>query len=204
MRAYTKIPAEAAVVNGVVVMDDAAGKHGFFRWRYGDGVVPRGWLSVTEHIVVALANDRVVWWRDDLTPPRCHRHLCHQIPAEMVGEATGGFLAYGDAQNHSCYVRLSGEARVRLGATFDVVPSARFSAPVRRGGLILLTSSFGWAPGQTATETDALSNRTLLVDSYTVNVPQGPRPQQPAFSITATLRHPSKAPPMPSITLCKP
>jgi hypothetical protein len=181
------------------------GRQSFFSWTWGLGLVPSGFTRATEHYLLRLRNGRVLWWRDDLTPPPCTAPgFCSRIPVELVGEHSGTFFAFGSDRSHTCYGHLNGSTPYRVGGAFDTV-AGRFDAPARRGGTIRLTYSYPWfgVARQIATETDTLSARSLLNHSGLVHVARGPGASRPAFTFRFSDSYPARAQPAPSINLCR-
>jgi hypothetical protein len=186
-------------------MRDGEGKTSFFSWTWGTGVVPSGWAKATEHGLLGLRNGRVVWWRDDLTPPPCTASgICSQIPVEIVVERSGAFYAFGSAAKHTCYADLNGSTPYRMGNPLDSA-AGRFDAPVRRGGSVVLKYAYPWSATakQTATETDMVSARTRLAESVRVSVARGTGQNRPAFTFKASYGYPAHAPSAPRVNRCK-
>ena len=196
--AYRKLPAETVTERGYVAINDAEGKTSFFQWQWGSGALPHGWVPATEHAVVALRAGRIVWWRDDLTPPACHVGLCGEQPVDVVIDHKGAFFAFGTAARHTCYGKLRGSTPASVGATWVAVRGI-FSAPVTHGSKVALTYTYPWGKVQTATETDTISQQTLLDQSGVIQVSGG---GLPAFTVHFTNGHPAKAPAAPKVTLC--
>lgn len=196
--AYEKVPAETVVERGYVAMNDAQGRTSFFEWQWGSGTIPRGWVHATEHQVVALRNGRIIWWRDDLTPPACHRALCSVQPVDVVIDRRGAFFAFGDANRHTCYGVLHGSTPVKVGAPWFTVRGT-FSAPVTQGSNVALTYTYGWGSRQTATETDTVSQATLLDLGGMIHVTGG---GMRAFTVRFSNAHPATAPAAPRVNRC--
>lgn len=199
--AYSKIGAELVTETGFVSMYAVEGKTSQFSWMWGNGRVPRGWSRATEHAIAALHKDRLVWWRDDLTPPPCTSPgICARIPVEVVIDRAGAFYAYGNADSHTCFGRLSGSQPVAYGDLWDVV-TGRYFAPVRHGNTLVLTRTYPWDKTQTATSIEDVSSRTDLDLGGSLKVSRG-GPGQPAFTVHYTNSQRSKAPKAPRIKLC--
>jgi hypothetical protein len=192
-RAYTRIPVEVYTQKGYIQMTDEEGRSSYLRFEWGRTKLNPGWVWATEHATVALRAGRVVWWRDDLTPPPCTKAgLCHQVPVELVSNRTGAYSAFGNATTHTCFARLKNTAVV-AGSQWNS-PEGDFSAPVFGPGIVKLTYSFPLAKGVTARETDTLSSHTDLVRStYTVAANH-------VFRSSAT--YPAHAPAAPKVNLC--
>jgi hypothetical protein len=203
LRAYSNVPVYTYTETGFVAMNSTLGRFSFFKWGWGSGVVPHGWVKASERGVVALRRGRVVWWRDDLTPtlPPCKTTLCSPIlPVEIVIDDAGAFYAFGSAASHTCYAHLSGATPFTLGGAGYTV-TGRVSAPVHRAGVVLLTYIYPWGSAQTATETDRVSARTSLVTSARVSVARGAGHQ--AFTFSSNYSYPARAPGAPHLNLCK-
>lgn len=152
-------------------------------------------MWATEHGVVALNQGRVVWWRDDLTPPPCTRvGVCHDIPVELLSERSGAYYAFGNAAKHTCFGRLRGNQPVAVGAQWNRV-TGHFSAPVLRPGVIKLTYTYPLGKGESARETDTLSSRTHLLTSGRTVI-------NGSHTIRFSTSQPTKAPPAPKVNVC--
>lgn len=193
--AYNKVPVEIYSQTGYIDMTDLEGKSSYFSFNWGQSKLPAGWVWATEHATVVLSHGRVVWWRDDLTPPPCTGvGLCHQVPVEILSEHSGAYYAFGSAASHTCFGTLRGSQPVRVGTQW-IQPGGHFSAPVFAPGVAKLTYTFAWGKGHTARETDTLSSSTHLLQSTRVVIPGG-------HTIKASERHPSKAPKAPPVNRC--
>ena len=200
-KAYSKIGAELVTETGFVSMYSVEGKSSQFSWVWGTGRVPKGWSRATEHAIVALHNDRIVWWRDDLTPPPCTKPgICTGIPVEIVIDHAGAFYAYGNAASHTCFGRLTGTEPVAAGTLWDVV-SGHYSAPVSHGSTLVLTHTYPWDKTQTATSIEDVSSHTDLDLGGSLKISRG-GPGQPAFTVHYTNSQRAKAPKAPKVTLC--
>ncbi|MGH2871200.1 MAG: hypothetical protein ACRDL5_01925 [Solirubrobacteraceae bacterium] len=196
--AYAKIDSETVTETGYVAMTDGEGRSSFFQWQWGSGSLPHGWVPATEHAVVALRHNRIVWWRDDLTPPACHGKSCSEVPVDVVIDRKGAFFAFGSARHHSCYGRLRGSTPVKIGTPWAAA-HGDYQAPVTQGSDELLTYSYPWGPHQTATETDTISQMTLLDARGVIHVAGG---GVAPLTVRFTNGHPAKAPKAPVVKLC--
>ncbi len=196
--AYRKIHAETVSETGFVEMNALLGRTSVFDWQWGSGRIPHGWVRATEHAVVALKNDRVVWWLDELTPPACRVGLCVQESVEVVVSHKGGFFAFGTPARHTCFGKLRGSTPVQAGAQWNE-PHGTYSAPVNHGSDVLLTYTYPWGH-QTATETDRVSRATRLDLSGVIRISGG---GLPAFTVHFANGHPAKAPAAPLVNLCR-
>lgn len=164
VRAYNRVPAIQYRETGYIEMI-TEDKRVLFDFAWGQTKLHPGWSWATEHGTVALRRDHVVWWRDDLTPPRCTGSgVCHRSPVEIVSDHRGAFWTFGDASRHSCFARMRGPQPFRVGSQLDRVGDAHFSAPRFGSGTVTLTYSGPWGK-ITARETDTLSRRTDLVEA---------------------------------------
>ncbi|HLH64967.1 MAG TPA: hypothetical protein VKV27_04650 [Solirubrobacteraceae bacterium] len=197
--AYRAVRAETVHETGYVVMNALLGAVSVFDWRWGTGVVPPGWVRGTEDGVVALRDGRVLWWRDELTPPVCRSGLCDQQPVEVVVDRAGAFYAYGDPARHTCFGRLTGETPVSYRSLWNV-PHGRYTAPDYRGDTVRLSFSYPWGSRQTAHETDTLSRATLLDRGGVIRVSGG---GQRPFTIRFTNTQLARAPAAPRVNLCR-
>ncbi len=84
-RAYLRVGAQSYSERGFAWMASTEGKASTFRWAYGSGPSP-GLSAASEHAVLALSRGRVLWWQDDLTPPRCDTEsLPRRVPTGYPG-----------------------------------------------------------------------------------------------------------------------
>ncbi len=193
--AYTRIPVETYTETGLIEMNDAEGKTSYFSFSWADTKLKPGWVWATEHGLVALSRGRIVWWRDDLTPPPCTgAGVCHQLPVELLSEPGGAYYAFGDAARHSCFGHLTGTQPNTVGAQWNRV-FGHFAAPVFGPGTVKLTYTYPWAAGGTARETDTLSARTHLEKSGRVVI-------DGSYTIRASTSQPARAPKVPTVNLC--
>jgi hypothetical protein len=194
-RAYTRIPAELYTETGLIGLNDQEGRTSYFAFKWGLTRLPRGWTWATEHGTVALHRGRVVWWRDELTPPPCTRvGICHQIPVEILAERSGAYWAFGDASRHTCFGRLRGTDPIVVGALLDRAVG-QYRAPVLRAGTIRLTYTYPFGTGRSIRETDTLSARTHLGRSGRMVITGG-------HTIRFSQSYPAKAPAKPRVNLC--
>jgi len=193
VRAYARVPAERYTQTGFMEINDEEGQTSYFYFEWGKTRLASGFSWATEHALVALAHNRVVWWRDDLTPARCQVRICHQIPVEMVVERSGDYWAFGNATAHSCFVRLRGTEPVSVGAAWAET-IGHYSAPVSGSRTVTLTYTYPYGR-QVATESDALSATTHLVRTARTALSGG-------HTIRASSSYPLTAPPAPKVKLC--
>lgn len=195
-RAYTRVSVETYTETGDIQMNDAEGRSSYLTFSWGQAKLKRGWVWVREHSIVALRHGRVLWWRDDLTPPACRRAgICHQIPVDLVSERRGAFWAFGDAARHTCYGRLRGTQPVMVGDVWDRV-LGHYSAPAFGRRTVRLTYTFPLGEGKTAREVDTLSSRTHLLESGHEVLPGG-------HTVRFSTGYPRKAPGAPRIANCR-
>ncbi len=200
-RAYANIGAETVAQTGFVSMYSVQGVHPQFSWMYGTGRVPKGWSRASEHVIAALRGGRLLWWRDDLKPPPCTSPgICTRIPVELVVDHAGAFYAFGSAAGHTCFSPLYGTVPVAVGALWYAV-AGHYVAPVRHGGVIVLTHSFAWDSTQRATSIERVSPHTFLDFGGSLKVSRG-GPGQPAFTTRYTNTQLAKAPKAPHVNLC--
>jgi hypothetical protein len=192
---YAQITVETYTETGFIEMTDQGGKTSYFNFNWDQAKLTPGWGWATEHGVAALSHGRVVWWRDDLTPPPCTgAGFCHQIPVELLSERRGAYYAFGNAARHTCYGRLRGSQPVVVGAQWNQV-TGHFSPPVFGSGVVKLTYTYSLGKGKTARETDTLSSRThLLMSGRTVIAGR--------HTIRFSTSHPAKAPAAPKVNVC--
>ncbi len=193
--AYTRIPVETYTENGFIEMTDQEGKTSYFRFNWAQTKLAPGWVWATEHGVVALSHGRVVWWRDDLTPPTCTAvGVCHQLPVELLSERSGAYYAFGNADRHTCFGRLDGNQPVVVGGRWSRV-TGHFSAPVFGAGTVKLTYTYPDGRGRTARETDTLFSRTHLEKSGQIVI-------NGSHTIRFSTGQPANAPNAPKVNLC--
>jgi hypothetical protein len=193
--AYTQIRVERYTETGFVEMTDQEGRTSYFSFNWAQSKLSPGWVWATEHGVVALSHGRVVWWRDDLTPPACTAvGVCHQIPVELLSERRGAFYAFGNAAHHTCFGRLRGHQPVVVGAQWNRA-AGHFSPPVFSPGAVKLTYTYSLGNGTTARETDTLSKRTYLLSSGRTVISGG-------HTIRFSTSHPARAPMAPKVNVC--
>ncbi|MGH2856441.1 MAG: hypothetical protein ACRDMJ_03040 [Solirubrobacteraceae bacterium] len=201
--AYAKVSAVTVSESGFVTMRASQGRVSSFNWAWGTGGVPHGWVSAREREVAALAHGRLVWWRDDLTPPPCGSGICSQVPVEVVVDRAGAFFAFGSAAHHGCYGHLHGSTPVTFGSSWTLgepwgAEQGTLAAPVTGGRSPALTSTYPWGR-QRATETDVMTAATDLVRSATLRIVGAGRP---ALNARARYGYPAKAPAAPLVKLC--
>ena len=197
-RAYVGVRGQSYSQRGFVWMAATEGKVSSFRWAYGSGPSP-GLSAATEHAVLALSHGKLVWWQDDLTPPRCTTGLCTTaVPVQIVVDAQGLFYAFGGATKHTCYGHLQGTAPYVVGKPVWLV-GGHFRAPVIAGGSERLTSTYPWGRTQTATEVDTVSRITHRLLRARVAVSGG---SSPSFVYSASYRYRSRTPRAPQINVC--
>lgn len=200
-RAYKKLRAFQETKTGYVAIKDQRSGRSSLEVRWASGVVPSGWSSATEHEQFVLKRGRIVWWQDELTPSCSGKPSCRQVPALVIVDHSGAFWALGDPANHTCFGTLNGTAPFRAGE-LEYVVSATFSAPVKRRHSVLLKYSFAWNKTQTATETDAVSAKTLLTKSGVIKISRGTSSSQPAFTVRFSDHYGGSTPALPTINRC--
>lgn len=193
-RAYSRIHTVQYTETGFIEMTSLEGKSSYFHFSWGQTTLTPGWVWATEHGIVVLSHGRVVWWRDDLTPPSCTSGFCHQVPVELLSEHSGAYYAFGSATSHTCFGRLSGSQPVTVGAKWNRVVG-HFAAPVYGAGIVKLTYTYPWGKGRTARETDTLSASTHLEKSGRVVISGG-------HTFHFTFAKPAGARSAPKVNLC--
>ncbi len=195
-RAYTRIPAETYTQNGFIEMSDQEGSRSYLSYLWGQARLRPGWAWATEHGTIALSHGRVLWWRDQLTPPPCRAAGgCHQIPVELVAERAGAFWAFGDSASHTCFSPLRrGSTPVTVGQIADRI-FGRFSAPVPGNGTVTLTYAFPYGRGATMRVTDIDSTSTHLTLSSRWVITGG-------HQTRSSYGYPLRAPAAPKVSRC--
>lgn len=195
-RAYTRIPAENYTQTGFIEMTDQEGRTSYLSYLWGQTRLRPGWAWATEHGTIALRRGRILWWRDQLTPPPCHLvGVCHQIPVELVAERVGAFWAFGDSANHTCFSRLRrGSTPVTVGEIADQT-LGRFSAPVLGNGTVTLTYAIPYGRGATmhVTDIDSASTHLTLLSHWVIT---GGHQTRSSFD------YPSRTPAAPKVNRC--
>ncbi len=193
--AYTHVRVEKYTESGYIEMTDQEGKVSSVAYNWGQTHLNPGWVWATEHATVVLKHGRIVWWRDDLTPPPCSgAGICHQVPVEILIERSGAYYAFGKATSHTCFGTLTGNRPQRAGEVWDQV-FGHYSAPVSGHGVVKLTDTFPFGKGKRARETDTLSNHTHLVISDRLVITGG-------HTIRASETYPAKVPGTPTVNRC--
>jgi len=203
--ALAQVPAESYEQTGFAYMVSEQSPQAVFRWRWGSGPVA-GMVPVLEQATAGLAEGRVMWWRDELTPLPCgEAALCGsvtapQVPVELVVLPKGNFYAYGTRARHTCFGRLGGSIPLGLGDRVWTL-LGEFAAPAAHGMTQLLKSTFPWGlTGGMASESASVSMRTHRpVRAQTLILPPAGDP----FWITASFGYPGHARP-PLVTPCHP
>ncbi len=194
-RAYNQVPAVRYRQTGYIEMI-TNDKRILFDFAWGETKLHPGWSWATENGTIALRHNHVVWWRDDLTPPRCAGPgVCHRSPVEIIADDRGAFWTFGDASRHSCFARLTGSQPFRVGRQANRVGTAHFSAP--RFGSKTITLTYSGPDGKlTATETDTLSRRTDLLEASRTVLTGGHTIHLSQINLSAT-------PKAPAVNLCR-
>ncbi len=194
-RAYTHVRVEKYKQTGFIDMNDQEGKTSFFYYNWGQTTLTPGWVWASEHATVVLKHGRIVWWRDDLTPPPCTGGgICHQIPVELLLDHNGAYYAFGSAAHHSCFGKLFGSLPQHVGALWDQV-FGHYSAPASGPGVVKLTYTFPYGKGRTMRETDTISTHTHLAKSARLVITGG-------HTIRDSDAYPSTLPRTPTVNLC--
>lgn len=194
-RAYTHLRVVKYTQTGFIDMTDQEGKVSFLHYDWGQTTLKPGWVWATEHATAVLKHGRLVWWRDDLTPPPCTAAgICHQIPVEMIVDRSGDYFAFGRAGHTTCFGRLSGAQPQTVGNLWDRV-YGHYLAPAFGAGVVRLTYTFPYGTGRHMRETDTLSTRTHLVKSARFVITGG-------HTIRESDTYPSTVPKAPTVKLC--
>jgi hypothetical protein len=198
---YRTVPAVREARRGFAVFFSEIGRRSYFSWQWGAGVVPRGWVHATEHVTAALRRGRVVWAQEVLVPPRCRSGFCTTVPVEIVVTRAGQFWRFDlRGRTFRCFRALGGTTPLPYGSPWVTV-SGDFAPLVRRGGTVIVRSTYPWDPGQTATEIDVNSAASRLLESDRVSVSRG-GPRKPAFRFTTSFENLARTPAAPRVPLC--
>ena len=168
-------------------------------WTYGEGV-PLGYAPATEDIVVAAAGGRLTWVMDTMTP-RCGGASCTTV--QMLLDPSGAFLKILTGRYRaSCWSAAHGDV---AGYSRTGVPSGyglygRFLPMKRVGANELVTSTYAFGVGRTATELDTISLATDLPTKGLVHV--GRTTTQRAFSYSFSDQWLKPERTQPHVTLC--
>jgi hypothetical protein len=127
-------------------------------YYYGYGALHPGFAWAAEHGTVALHNNQVIWWRDDLVPLGSH-----QPSVELVADSQGVFSALGNASHHSCFTAVEGSVPYPYGGQAYSINGRYLN------GTSPLRSIYRWfSTNQPASETDGLSAGGLITSGRIV------------------------------------
>lgn len=194
MRAFAHIPAYGQTEQHYFQIRSSS-KRGTFSYLFGKAH-RRGYVWASESATVALHNNRVLWWRDELRPMSGQ-----DSPVEIVLNRRGRFSAFGGPRHHSCFTSLRRGSTLpyRIGGLGYSI-GGRVSRPKYRGPVILLTYVYRWETHETAIETDTIDRSTKLVLSGKVTIYLHTS-RQFAFEFNNT--YPKTAPKAPRVKLCR-
>lgn len=204
-QAYRHVPGVSYTQHGYVVMSSQIGRSSFFRWSWGTGYTPSGWVFATEHALVVLHDGRVLWARDDLAPPPCTNSPigCPTVPVEVLVTRAGAFWRFNEpARQFACFDRLHGSAPFLIGSDW-IGLSGAYGPLKHQGSSVLTRVTSRWSADQTSTETNTISAATRLISSYAVSVSKGVTAMQPAFTFAATVSNLTHAPAKPKLKRCR-
>lgn len=189
LAAFSRIPAFTYNERGFFQLNTVLGRTRSISYYYGYGALRSGFVWASEHATVALHDDQVMWWRDDLTPSGGGA-----VPVELVANSRGVFSAFGDAAHHSCFNRVQGSVPYPYGG-------AAYSSNGRYlNGTSPLRSVYRWwQTEQLASESDVIAPSGLIT-SGRVSVAAGSG--LAGFSVNFSNAFPSTAGPAPQVNLC--
>ncbi|MGN6170094.1 MAG: hypothetical protein ACTHQQ_18275 [Solirubrobacteraceae bacterium] len=193
LSAFSGQPAFNYTQRGFFQMNSAPGKTPNVSFYYGYGTLRPGFAWAAERGTVALNSDRVVWWRDDLTP--LSNPNGHEVPVELVANGQGVFSALGSASRHSCYTRVSGSVPYPSGGqAYSII--GRYE----NGSSPLHSVYRWWQTGQAASETDVISGSGLITSG---RIAVSPGAGLAGFTVSFNNFYPGGAPAAPQINLCR-
>lgn len=194
MRAFAHIPAYGQTEQHFFQMRSSS-KRGTFSYLFGEAH-RSGYVWASESSTVALRNNRVLWWRDELRPT-----TGHDPPVEIVLNRRGRFSAFGTPRHHSCFtsLRRGSELPYRRGGLGYSI-GGRVSRPRYQANVALLTYAYRWDSDEKASETDTVDRSTKLVLSGKVTIYLHAVRQ---FAFEFANSYPKTAPRPPRVRLCR-
>ena len=187
LAAFARIPAYSYREHGFMQMNSVTGHKPSLAYYYGSAALHPGFVWANESATVALSHNRVIWWRDDLTPTSNPNG--HEVPVEIVANSDGIFYAFGNAAQHGCFGKLVGTVPLPYGAKGYAFGGRYVHAPNP------LTYVYAWGGSGTARESDVIDSSSNLVTSGQVTVG--------GHSFGFANHFPGSAPAAPSVNLCR-
>lgn len=172
LSAFGKINGYHYTEKGYFWMKSEEGRSSYFDYVTGTAKGPSGYVRASENGEVGIKGGKVVWWRDELTPPVSHKAGIAIVPVELVVDKAGKFAAYGTLKSHTCFVKLRGFTPFTVGGHPYYI-AGKVSAPQPDGSSQILTYVYPWTKAQTATEHDTVNSTTDLVSVAKVDVAAG-------------------------------
>jgi hypothetical protein len=188
MDAYAKIPGYTYTESNFFQLKTSGGKSPSLHYRFGYGSLNSGWTWATESGAMGLANNNVVWWRDNLTPSSRKRAKA----VEIVFKHGNGYWAFGSSAKHGCFRALQGGSQQPYQNGFVI--TGKVNKPQGSGNATTLTYHYRWGGSDPrARETDTI-NRSDLVNTGQVSI------SGYTFNFNDSYR---RVPNAPQINLCK-
>jgi hypothetical protein len=187
---FARAPALTYSQRGFFQVHASPGKTPDATYYYGYGGLHPGFTWAAEHGTVALHNNQVIWWRDDLVALGGG-----QASVELVANSHGVFSALGNAGRHSCFTPVEGSVPYPYGSQAYSIDGRYLngSSPLR--------STYRWfSTDQRATETDTLGAGGLITSGRIV-VSSGSG--LPGFTVDFSNAFPGGAPAAPQVNLCR-
>ena len=189
LSAFSQLPALSYSERGFFQMYAAPGKIPNVSYYYGYGALHPGFVWAAERGTVALHDNQVVWWRDDLTPLGGN-----QAPVELVANGAGIFSTLGNASHHSCFTRVTGSVPYPAGGQ-----AYSIDGRYENGSSPLRSVYRWWETDQHASETDVISPSGLITSGQ---IAVAPGAGLAGFTVFFDNSFPGGAPAAPQISLC--
>ena len=168
-------------------------------WAYGKGVPP-GYSPAMEDVVVASARGKVTWITDTMTP-RCTGANC--VVVQLLLDRAGAFFKIASGPYlASCWsvARGSVAGYTRIGVPSGYGLYGHFDPMKRVGRDELVTSTYPFGVGRTATELDTISIATDLPIKGVVHVTSDSAQSAVSYTFLDTWLKPARV--EPHVTLC--
>jgi hypothetical protein len=195
MKAFGRIPAYGQIEQHFFQIKSNA-KTGTLYYRFG---LPHraGFYWAREDATVAVSDNHVLWWIDQLKPVGGH-----QSPVVLLVDKSGRYSAFGTASHHSCFARIgSGSSLPYRYGGLGYSIGGRMQAPQSQTKTEVLPYLYAWHMHQSAHERDTIERASKLVVSGTVNVIRSDGKRAVAFQFANT--YPRRRPPAPKVNVCR-
>jgi hypothetical protein len=202
-------PAMQVTQTGYMTESAHVGSPSTFSYRWGFGIVPKGYVHSTETITYTQKAGRVVWVTDVLTAtaPGCHAPSgCPQLtPIELLITKVASFAGLEDGSGGAvdCFVREPfSNVPYRAGGRWWTA-IGDYRPMVVRGNQVLITDTYAWSDGQHVVERDSVDRSANLFTASTFHVGTGSTASEVAFGFAQTDTALSYAPAAPKVTICR-